>query len=123
MKRLFSSGGLGSVFVLAAVTIEMLAAEVDFRTDINAALLYFQAYQNMAQLSEDEIAHLFDHPGAWPNGIDDRANELLKKYDNSFKGLRRARFSKVPCDWGYDVSDGPEALLPGLAPAKRLSQA
>jgi hypothetical protein len=48
--------------------------------------------------------------------------ELLKHYDNSFKGLRRARFAKVPCDWGYDLSDGPEALLPGLAPAKRLAQ-
>jgi hypothetical protein len=47
----------------------------------------------------------------------------LKQYDNSFKGLRRARFSKVPCDWGYDLSDGAEALLPGLAPGKRLAQA
>ena len=109
--------------MLAAVTLEMLAAEVDFRTNINPALLYFQAYQNMPQLSEDEETHVFGYPGAWRDGIDDRASELLKKYDNSFKGLRRARYSKVPCDWGYDVSDGPEALLPGLAPAKRLSQA
>jgi hypothetical protein len=106
MKRLFSHGGLGSVFLLAAVTVEMLAAEVDFRTDINPALLYFQAYQNMPQLSQDEETHVFGHPGAWPNGIDDRAGELLKKFDNSFKGLRRARHSKVPCNWGYDLSDG-----------------
>ncbi|MGZ8940307.1 MAG: hypothetical protein ACXW32_13960 [Limisphaerales bacterium] len=123
MKVLFSRGGMGSIFILAAVTLELVAAEVDFRTDINPALLYFQAYQNMPQFSEDETAHLFDHPGAWPEGIDDRAIELLKKYDNAFKGLRRARFAKVACDWGYDLSDGPEALLPGLAPAKRLSQA
>src|SRR5688572_6046466 len=110
---------------LAAVNLagELSAAELDFRTDINPALLYFQAYQYMPQLSEEESKHLFDHPSAWPEQIDDRARELLKKYDTSFKGLRRARFSDVPCDWGYDLSDGPEALLPGLAPAKRLSQA
>jgi hypothetical protein len=123
MKRLFSRGGLGSIFVLAAVTLELMAAEVDFRTDINPALLYFQAFQSMPQLSEDETAHLFDHPGAWPEGIDDRARELLKKYDNSFKAMSRARFSKVACDWGYDLSTGPEAILSGLAPAKRLAQA
>jgi hypothetical protein len=104
------------------LTSPMHAAEVNFRTDINPALLYFQAYQNMPQLTEEDTRYLFDHPGAWPENIDDRAKGLLRQYDNSFKGLRRARYSQVPCDWGYDLSDGPEALLPGLAPAKRLSQ-
>lgn len=102
------------------------AAEIDFRTDINPALLYFQAYQNMPRLSEADSKHLFDHAtgGAWTDQpFDERALGLLKQYDISFKGLRRARFAKVPCDWGYDLSDGPEALLPGLAPAKRLTQA
>jgi hypothetical protein len=100
------------------------AAAEDFRTDINPALLYFQAYQNMPRLSDADSKHLFDSwtGGAWPDHIDDHSRELLKQYDNSFKGLQRARFSKVPCDWGYDLSDGPEALLPGLAPAKRLAQ-
>jgi len=93
---------------------------LDFRTDINPALLYFQAYQNMPQLSEADSKQLFD---TWTNQIDEHARELLKQYDNSFKGLRRARFAKVPCDWGYDLNDGPEALLPGLAPAKRLANA
>lgn len=105
-------------------TLAGAAAELDFRTDINPALLYFQAYQNMPQLSEDDSKHLFENwsGGAWPDKLDDRALDLLKKYDNSLHGLRRARFAKVPCDWGYDLTPGPEALLPGLAPAKRLSQ-
>ena len=79
----------------------------------------------MPQLSEEDSKHLFENwtGGAWPDRIDERALALLKQYDNSFKGLRRARFAKVACDWGYDLSDGPEALLPGLAPAKRLAQA
>jgi hypothetical protein len=121
MKR-FLRGKVG-VVVAAAGLVTASGAEVDFRTDINPALLYFQAYQNMPQLSDEDTKHLFDYPGAWPEQIDERAKGLLKQYDNSFKGLRRARYSKVACDWGYDLSDGPEALLPGLAPAKRLSQA
>jgi hypothetical protein len=124
-KRIFSPGRIGSTLVLAATLSGAAAADLDFRTDINPALLYFQAYQNMPQLSEGDTKHLFENwpGGAWPNQIDERARDLLKQYDNSFKGLRRARFAKVACDWGYDLSDGPEALLPGLAPAKRLSQA
>ena len=111
--------------VIAGSLAASAAAEPDFRTDINPALLYFQAYQNMPQLSESDSKHLFDSwtGGASPNQIDDHARDLLKQFDNSFKGLRRARFAKPPCDWGYDLSDGPEALLPGLAPAKRLAQA
>ena len=116
---------IGSILALSGTLVGGMSAELDFRTDINPALLYFQAYQNMPQLSKEDSAHLFENPtgGAWPDQLDDRALGLLKQYDNSFKGLRRARFAKVPCDWGYDLSDGPEALLPGLAPAKRLSQA
>ena len=121
MKTLLR-GKVGAVVALA-VGLTAGSAEVDFRTDINPGLLYFQAYQNMPQLSEEDTKHLFDYPGAWPELIDERAKGLLKQYDNSFKGLRRARHSKVACDWGYDLSDGAEALLPGLAPAKRLTQA
>lgn len=116
-------GWFCSAMALGVTAAGLSAAEVDFRTDINPALLYFQAYQYMPQLSEEESKHLFEHPSAWPEAIDERTKELLKRYDASFKGLRRARFSEVPCYWGYDLSDGPEALLPGLAPAKRLSQA
>jgi hypothetical protein len=125
MKHMISTGAITSIVVLAGSVPRLAAAELDFRTDINPALLYFQAYQYMPQLPEADSKHLFDNPtgGLWPGQFDDHARELLKQYDNSFKGLHRARFAKVPCDWGYDLSDGPEALLPGLAPAKRLAQA
>jgi hypothetical protein len=124
MKQLLTQLA-ASLLATAATMAGVGAANVDFRTDINPALLYFQAYQNMPQLSPEDSKHLFENPkgGAWPDRLDDHALELLKQFDNSFKGLRRARFATVPCDWGYDLSDGPEALLPGLAPAKRLTQA
>src|SRR5262245_35544332 len=125
MKRTILKAGIASLVVIAGSWASLAAAEAGFRTDINPALRYFQAYQNMPQLSEADSKHLFDNwtGGAWPDRIDDHARELLKQYDNSFKGLHRARFAQAPCDWGYDLSDGPEALLPGLAPAKRLAQA
>jgi hypothetical protein len=117
--------GIAAMAVVAGTVAGPAEAELDFRTDINPALLYFQAYQYIPQLPEAESQNLFDNSPArgWPNKLDEHARELLKKYDNSFKGLHRARFAKVRCDWGYDLSDGPEALLPGLAPAKRLAQA
>src|ERR1051326_3908146 len=125
MKHTISPGGIASLLIMAGSLASLAAPELDFRTDINPALLYFQAYQYMPQLPEGDSKQLFDNPmsASSPNQLDEHARELLKQYDNSFKGLHRARFAKVPCDWGYDLSDGPEALLPGLAPAKGLAQA
>jgi len=123
-QRWFKNCGvllIGSLFTVRIFS----AQELDFRTDINPALLYFQAFQNIPQLSEADSKDLFDSPsgGSWPDRpFDERKLRLLKQYDNSFKTVRRARFARVPCDWGYDLSDGPEALLPGLAPARRISQ-
>jgi hypothetical protein len=125
MKHIIYAWAIASIVATAGSLANPAATEVDFRTDINPALLYFQAYQYLPQLSEGDTRLLFDNPagGEWPIQSDDHTRELLKRYDNSFKGLHRARFAKVPCDWGYDLSDGPEALLPGLAPARRLAQA
>src|SRR5262245_49704783 len=104
MKRIILKGGIASIVLISGSLASLAAADVDFRTDINPALLYFQAYQNMPQLSDEDSKHLFENwtGGAWPDRLDDHARELLKQYDNSFKGLHRARLAKAPCDWGYD---------------------
>jgi hypothetical protein len=113
---------LGCLVALPLLFRGTAAAEVDFRTDINPALLYFQAYQTLPHLSEEDENYLFRD---WKTGdeLDERRLGLLRQYDNAFKLIRRAKFAKIPCDWGYDVSDGPDALLPGLAPGKRLALA
>src|SRR6187551_2442447 len=105
---------LGCLAALPLLFLPTGAAEPDFRTDINPALLYFQAYQAFPQPKGED---------AWRTDeeLDEQRLGILRQYDNSFKLVRRARFTKVPCDWGYDITDGPEALLPGLAPAKRLA--
>lgn len=122
-------GTRGKQLLLTAVLLLVrdtgAAAPPDFRTDINPALIYFQAYQQMPAFNEADSKYL-DEAGLrtpWPeHPLDERALRLIHEYDNSFKLIRRARFSRIPCDWGYDLSDGPEALLGGLAPAKRLMQ-
>lgn len=113
---------LGAFSTLLNLT-SVQSAEPAFRTDINPALLYFQAF-NANHLTEADANYLFDSQAPSPGEpMEERRLNLLKQYDSAFKLLRRARFAKVPCDWGYDLSDGPEAILPGLAPAKRLAQA
>lgn len=97
------------------------AAAERFRTDINPALLYWQAFGEWPSLSEEDSAYV--RTNDWRSRQpDERFGQLMAQYDNSFKLLRRAAKAKVPCDWGYDLTDGPEALLPGLAKAKAAAQ-
>src|SRR5689334_14898530 len=107
---------------LFGVLLRVVAASDDFRTDINPALLYWQAFAVMPDLAADDQKHLFE--SEWRNRpMDERAGKLVLRYDATFRVLRQAAVSKVPCDWGVDMSEGPYALLPQLAKAKRCAQA
>jgi hypothetical protein len=113
----------------SALFIPLLVAWIDlahgaerFRTDINPALLYYQAYALAPDLPETDRQYLFNSPSGFLPG-DTRSDELLARYENMFKMLRRARFSEVPCDWGVDLTQGPETLLPALAKSKNAAQA
>ena len=95
-------------------------AETGARTDINPALLYWQAFAAMPDRAARD--HLFTNE--WRGrSLDEQFNQQIATYDNAFKLLRQAVRQTVPCDWGYDLSQGPELLLPGLAKAKLVSQA
>src|SRR5207253_2687750 len=54
--------------------------------------------------------------------LDPKFGVIVTKYDNMFKFLRQARHAQVNCDWGIDLTEGPDALLPGLARAKAAAQ-
>lgn len=97
------------------------AAE-SFRTDINPALLYHQALLLAPDFSSEDQQYLF-HREWRGQPLDDRFGRLVARYDNTFKLLHRAAHSKIPCDWGIDLTDGPEAMLPQLARAKSATQA
>jgi hypothetical protein len=111
-----------SLLLTFLVGIGITANAADrFRTDINPALIYHQGLLMVPQLSDEDRKHLFETE--WrTRPLDERATNLISTYRNVFKMLRRAAASEVPCDWGIDMSDGPETLLPSLARFKSVAQ-
>ena len=99
------------------------AGEDSFRTDINPALQYYQAFllapEPMSQADQDYLGTKDGHRWKLP----ERYGQIVARYDNQFKLVRQAARSTVPCDWGIDLSAGPYTLLPHLARAKAVAQA
>jgi hypothetical protein len=104
-------------------TTPLLAREEPFRTDINPALLYYRAFEIAPQpMSDADEAYLSAMEGS-SQKIEERFGPILAGYDNEFKLVRQAALQRPPCDWGVDLSAGPETLLPHLAPAKKVAKA
>ena len=87
------------------------------RTDINPALFYFQAFEVAPRLDENDRDYLDTNQWKAPH-LDEHFGKLVAEYDNTFRLVRQAAQSKVPCDWGIDWSTGPATLLPELGQAK-----
>jgi hypothetical protein len=118
MKKLYWSF-LATIAWLAANQVHAQQAS---GKDINPALLYWQAFAVSPELSQSESKQFFE--SEWRNQpLDKEAAATAAKYDHVFKLLRQAAHSTTPCDWGIDLSAGPETLLPHLAKAKRCAQA
>jgi hypothetical protein len=99
----------GSSIVALAVTLVSLTAATP-RQDINPALLYFEAFNKLPALDDDETKLL----GTESATIGPEEHELAGRFDTAFKILRRARLQKAPCDWGTDLADGPHAFTPNF---------
>lgn len=118
MKKL--AAVLAIAFSLASGRAAPGAVDMGPRTDINPALLYWQAAAVLPDRADQD--HLFTNE--WRGRTLDAPFEAqIATYDNAFKLLRQAARQTAPCDWGYDLTQGPELLLPGLAKAKLLAQA
>jgi hypothetical protein len=106
--------------LLAALLGGRGSADTGTRTDINPALLYWQAFALLPDYNSQ--GHLFTNE--WRGrALDAEFNGLIQSYDSRFRLLEQAAAQKVPCDWGYDLTQGPELLLPGLAKVKHYAQA
>jgi hypothetical protein len=117
MKMIKFFNLLYPVFTLAAT----VATAQPYRTDINPALTYYQAFNAAPDLSQEDRDYLFTN--VWQGQkLPDRVGKLLSGYDGEFRLLRMAAQSTVPCDWGIDWGAGPETLLTHLAPAKKAAQ-
>jgi hypothetical protein len=99
-----ASGGLGGVTL---------------RQDINPALLYWQAFDQRVELPAEVRKEMFAEP---PTMALAEAEAYFARYDLMFERLRRAARMRVPCDWGSDPSDGPEAYIPSLVTLRRTAQ-
>ena len=98
-----------------------VATAQPYRTDINPALTYYQAFNAAPDLSQEDRDYLLTN--IWQcQKLPERVGKLLSGYDNEFRLLRQAAQSTVACDWGIDWGAGPETLLTHLAPAKKASQ-
>ena len=91
------------------------------RTDVNPALRYWAAFmmaQNVPQSARDQLL-----TNEWAaQQIPAKVGELLAGYDQSFRLIRAAAKAEGACDWGLDLTEGPELLLPHLAQAKMISR-
>src|SRR5438552_10898846 len=92
------------------------------RTDINPALLYYQAFLVAPDFSPADRDYVFANDWRGQK-LTERLGELLAQYDNEFKLVRQAAHSTVSCDWGIDMTPGPATLLPALARNKAVAQA
>jgi ribosomal protein S24E len=97
------------------------AATSPYRNDINPALLYWQAFAVMPELKEPTQRELNDQYSTAP--VDEQYEALANRFDAAFKLVNRAAQLKQPCDWGIDMANGPETLLPHLAKVRAVVHA
>ena len=113
----------------AATTSATLAP----RTNINPGLLYWQAFGAMPKLAETDrkkLDEFTDQLTSWSRGssvswdvqLPPDADFLVKRYDRSLRLLHQATLSTTPCDWGADLADGPEMLVPDTRGLRELTK-
>ena len=110
-----------SLWVAMAAMVSADARGETFRTDINPALLCYQAIILRPDLSTADRDYLLTNEWRGER-LDARFGALASQFDNEFKLLSRAAQAKVPCDWGIDLSPGPDTLLPQLGKVKMAAQ-
>ena len=110
-----------SAVIGTAMTAQVKAAEPT--TNINPALLYYQAFTLAPNYSQSDWDYLYANlSNSWRGQkLPARFGELMAEDDNRFKLLRDAAQQTAPCDWGIDWDYGPATLLPQLARAKQVA--
>src|SRR5437868_1359283 len=105
---------------LCGLTLGSASAE-PFRTDINPALRYYQAFILAPDLAPADREYLLERDWRGQK-LPEKFGELLGRYDLQFGLVREAVHATVKCDWGIDMTPGPATLLPHLARNKAIMQ-
>ncbi len=91
-------------------------------SNINPALLYWQAFSSMEELSSAEnkvLGEFLNRSVPWDEG---KAQTLLAKHEKSLHRFRKAAESKAACDWGLSYEEGPNLPLPHVSKILILSR-
>jgi hypothetical protein len=105
--------------ILLMVGAVFTARSDDFRTDINPALRYYQAFILAPDLSPTDRDYVFERE--WQGQkLPERFGTSIARYDTQFKVVRQAAHATVPCDWGVDMTPGPATLLPHLGRCREI---
>jgi hypothetical protein len=104
---------------VAMAGLAFAAGGQEIRTDINPALLYYQAMILDVELPAADRDYLFQNEWRGQK-LPDRLGKLINSYNARLRYLRNASRATVPCDWGIDFSPGPDTLLPHLARCKQM---
>jgi hypothetical protein len=106
---LFAAGS----FTGLADSVEAVRARVEAVSN-NAAAVYWRAFDSLTNVTERQWEALRDDtlaPG--------EAAEVSRRLQSSL-ALRDQAAAMEVCNWGVDYAQGPEALMPHLAGARRL---
>ena len=87
--------------------------------ELNAALVYWQAFALMPELSEAEWKICDDVDGDRP--VDEEAKKIVLKSGEALQSMHRAsKLDQVA--WGIAWESGPHALLPHISKARELNR-
>src|SRR3954471_11955510 len=112
---------LTSILFSLLIAAPAFAGPAQFRTDINPALRYYQAFILSPDLVPADRDFLFDRDWRGQK-LPEKMGELLGNFDRQFMIVRQAVGATVECDWGIDMTPGPATLLPHLARHKKIAQ-
>jgi hypothetical protein len=81
--------------------------------------LYYRAFLAAPDpgLSDADRTYLESKKGL-EQKLPNRFGKIVGSYDNQIQLVHQAAHSRVPCDWGVDLSAGPNTLLPHLGRAR-----
>jgi hypothetical protein len=106
---------------LLVLTGALLGARGEiFRTDINPALLYYGAFLVAPEPMPDGDRDYLESKKGLEQKLPERFGKIVAGSDNQFRLVRQAAHATAPCDWGIDVSAGPNTMLPHLGRAKAV---
>lgn len=91
-------------------------------TTPNAAVIYWQAFSAMPELTEEESKLYAEAVAGKVAASAPELQPILARYTTALSEMYRAGTVK-PCDWNLDINAGPGLLLPHLQKARDLARA